>query len=424
MFMNHQKCCHSYRISPWTSKNLLTLTARWCAFVFAFTASLTGYAEEKKATEEVDHIALATILVKDGNYNRASIVLREVNLKSPGVDRLQYFTLMGLIALNRTVYKEAVQHLEKAEFYAQMASQGKLKGTEQRLDRKPNPLLHIFLAQARFGLQDYRGAIAAIKKAGATGKKLSATYLMLSQCYWRTKNYLEAYRTLEEGLQRFPKISELARQKVLLLINMGLFQKATEESQTVLANESLKSTDYIAIGEALRRSKALGRAAELLEYARLRYPNQDEILLQLGRIYLDLKQALTAATLFRQAALLKPQMALDAAELYRRAGQPLSALYLNTFVRNQKDKIRQRLGLFIESGQFEEAAALFPRLSRLELLEDENVVYALAYAYFKTGRLKTAVSWLKRIKSSELFTKAIELRKAIEICAGHPGRCI
>jgi tetratricopeptide (TPR) repeat protein len=125
---------------------------------------------------------------------------------------------------------------------------------------------------------------------------------------------------------------------------------------------------------------------------------------------------LAAAELLARAAHRKPKYRVEAAELYRRAGRLVSALYLNEQAEDQKAKVRQRLGLMIELGRFEEAAAMTPRLSRLGLLDDQSIVYALAYAFYKTGDFEETERWLKRLTKPELFRRAIQLRKAIQAC--------
>ena len=52
--------------------------------------------------------------------------------------------------------------------------------------------------------------------------------------------------------------------------------------------------------------------------------------------------------------------------------------------------------------------------SALFVLEDDDVRYALAYAHFRTGELDLAEEELKGITKRELFSRATDLRKAIE----------
>ena len=83
-------------------------------------------------------------------------------------------------------------------------------------------------------------------------------------------------------------------------------------------------------------------------------------------------------------------------------------------VGDQKAKTRQRLGILLQLGRVEQACSLEPRLSRLGLLKDDQVRYALAYAQFRCGDLEQAANRLRGITKPSLFQAATDLRKAIE----------
>src|SRR5690606_13140073 len=148
----------------------------------------------------------------------------------------------------------------------------------------------------------------------------------------------------------------------------------------------IKAEEYVAIAEALRSAKAYERAQLLMEGARLRYPENENILVQLAHCYLDAGRHIPAAMVFEDAARINPKYTLEAAELYKEAGLLHRAHWLNARVVDQKAKTKQRLSLLVEGQDFEAVTAMLPKLSRLGLLSDENMRYAVAYAYFKTGQ--------------------------------------
>ena len=127
--------------------------------------------------------------------------------------------------------------------------------------------------------------------------------------------------------------------------------------------------------------------------------------------------------MLEEAARLDPALLSEAAEMSRRAGDLDRALLLNSQVSDQKEKARQRLAILVEMKRYEEAAAMEPRLSRLGLLEDEDVRYALAYSYFMTRRFDPAREHLKKITRADLFRSAAQLFKAMEVCEQDPLQC-
>ena len=55
--------------------------------------------QRTQSQEEVDHLALAAMLARDGHDDRARVLLSQVDLKRPGVDLKLYHTLSGVLAL-------------------------------------------------------------------------------------------------------------------------------------------------------------------------------------------------------------------------------------------------------------------------------------------------------------------------------------
>ncbi len=161
-----------------------------------------------------------------------------------------------------------------------------------------------------------------------------------------------------------------------------------------------------------------------LEQAQLSFPDSPDVKKVLAHVYIERDQMSVAADLLYQAALLDPALMAEAAELYRRSGQTYRALSLNSQLSNQPEKLRQRLALYLEMGRFEQAAAMELPLTRVGLLEDEDIRYAIAYALFKTGDFPAAEKQLAALNRPDLFRKAAELRRAIQDCTAESWKCL
>ncbi|MBH25532.1 MAG: hypothetical protein CMH57_14000 [Myxococcales bacterium] len=356
------------------------------------------------AEEEVDHIGLASVLVRDGHYDRAAAVLGGVDPGQEGLDVAQYWMLKGLIEVKRESWGDAQRFLEQA-----------LKAGKQE------PSVHTLLARASFANEDWEATLKALDGAGAYANDKPGAWLMRSRSHDRLGHVEGAWEALTEGRARFPDNLDIAREKLTLMIRLGLFQEAVAEGDRFLEAFGDRVEGYVMIAEALIQGNSASDAVLVLEEALLRFPESERVMVQLGRAYLGAGKPLAAGTIFQKATALNPALALDAAELYRQAGDLERAMAMNAQVHDQKSKIRQRLGLLIEQNRMEEAAALEPRLARLGLLEEQGLIYALAYAYFKTGRFQQSERWLKRIEDPELFRKAIELRRVMERCKREGG---
>ena len=110
--------------------------------------------------------------------------------------------------------------------------------------------------------------------------------------------------------------------------------------------------------------------------------------------------------------------------MYRRAGILSHALYLNSIMKNKFEKTKQKVAIYLDRGEFEKIIGLKDAMGRYGLLKDDNMRYALAYAYYVVKDYDKAEEHLKRIEDNELFSKATVIRKNIEKCKNESMECI
>ncbi|MGD8860989.1 MAG: hypothetical protein PVI30_13355 [Myxococcales bacterium] len=391
-----------------------------------------GALAREDEVEAIDYLALAARLMKDGHFDRAEAALGQVNVKREGLDLQRYHTLRGLVSLKKKDFGRARKAFDRAIDAQIAADRAERKKAAERGDdaaKKPGkvtaePVLLLYLAQSHFGLKDYAGTIRVLDRAGRSLDDESSVHLMRAQSHWELKQPAEAVAALQRGAKLFPEMTEFTRMQVFYLIELGLFQEVMDLGQKYLARAEATSEDYVAVGEALRRGGQLDKAGLILEGAKLRFPENEQIQLALAHVYLDKDQPLSAAILLEDAARMNPKYTVEAAELYKQAGRLERALSLNARVADQKEKLKQRLAILLAMEQFELVAAMSASLSRTGLLEDDNIRYALAYGYYKIGDFSAAEKHLKRITQSDLFNNANQLRKAMENCRSSGWECI
>lgn len=356
--------------------------------------------------EEADTLAVATLLFKDGFYERANNVLDTVDPKDEAVDRTQYHRLRGFVASRLGKYGEAA-----SQFKAAIRS-GDIE-----------PEIHLRLAQAYMQNEQWEKAALSLRLAPAPVKERVEAYLLESTAFVRLDKKYEAYRSLVEASEKFPEDRRLERQQLFLLIEMGLYQSAIERARAFLDHPDIGIEDRLALAQAFRKGGEIQRAILLLEAALLKEPNNQEARRELAAAYNQKGHAFVSAEVLRPVAWLDAEWARQAAELYRKAGQLEQATLMNQRITDQKAKVTQRLALLLNKEDFEKAATLDARLIRLGLLENEDLVYALAYAHFKTGNFARAETLLKRITDPDLFRKSVALRESIEQCVQKGWQC-
>lgn len=356
--------------------------------------------------DDVDYVALAAQLVRDGNHDRAAQMLEKVDPAAEGVDLITYHTARGLVAL------EQQQQEVAAEAFTAAVKAG-----------QSDPLIHLYRAQAYFGLEKYDEAVAALEQAGDGVKQISGAWMMRAHAQWMQGQRQAALDTLAQASAQFPGNTGFLRRQVFYLIEAGLHQQAADLGRAYLARAEPKAADYAAIGTALRQSKSHAEAIDFLERGRLLFPDDASVAKALAQAWLEQGDPLAAAEILAALAERDPTLLPEAAELFRRAGHGARALSLNARVTDQERKLKQRVGLLVQLRRYDQVAGMQDALFRAGLLSDEDVRYALAYALFKGGDFETAETHLAALTRPELFRKATELRRLMQDCGQTRWNC-
>ena len=358
------------------------------------------------ATEEkLDSLALASKLMKSSEYDKATEALKQVDDKQKKGEAAKFYTVSGLIKL----YQKKFELAERAFITAQ----------------KSNPsdrYIYIYLAQAYFGQEKYQETIDTLAKVNELASGITSMHIIKANALWNLKKYEKAWKQADAGLLRFPDEFRLHRLKINWLAEKQLFSQIHAYASTLIENKNIQITDLISIAGLLRSHNQIDLAISYLELLRL-VNSSDEVTTQLALSYAKKGDFTNAAILFEQNAALNPEYYYEAAELYARAGNHQYALSLNGKVIDQKKKFKQRLTILLSQGDFESAVSSEDDMIRLGLLDQEEISYALAYAFYRIRDFEKAEYYLIPIKSNELFQKAIALRKEILSCKSIDGSC-
>ena len=393
-------------------------TATKLLFLVLAVLALTSPAEakKKKKAEEINFLDLATVLVRDANYQRASAVLAQVDPKDEALDKERFYLLRGIIRLNLSLYSQASE-----DFEASIAA----PPLDEDAEKKVAPIVYVYLGQAYFYSNQFEKALDAFAQAPQKSAEIQSTFAMRAEAAWKLERYEEAWGLLSEGQRSHPGYHELLRRKVFYAIEQRLYSVASALGRDYLQRTQAGFKDYLAIGTALYRSGSAQESLRFLELARLRYPNEVPVTVELARVYKDERQYRTAGALLENAALKTGEDALvvEAGELFRRANDPFRTLALNSRIADSEKRLRQRLSVLVEMRDYELVATMDRDLERVGLLKDESIRYALAYAHFKTKNFARADKLLSGLRDPQIFRQATDLRKAMVDCRGQQWRC-
>jgi len=388
------------------------------SLAIGLSVPISASAQRRGSSEsDINYLDLATVLVRDKEYNRASGVLAQVDREAKDFDKPRFFFLRGLVRLNLSLFSQAAEDFQTA---IDAQKERVAEDDELTLERR----WFVYLAQAYFYSNQFEKCLTAFAEAGEVADSIPTTFALRGEAFKKLDRDEEAWAILGRGLEVHPDYTELLRRKVFFAIELKLYQTAADLGRTYLDETEAAPEDYLAIGTALYRSGSTQEALEFLELARLRFPDSETVSAELAKIYKDRSMYRTAATILERASLMgSDDLAIEAGELYRQAGQPFRALALNARVADSKKRLRQRLGILLEMRRYEMVALMDRDLRRVGLMEEESNRYAVAYAHYKTRNYERADQLLSGIKDSSLFRQATQLRKAMSDCRDEPWRC-
>lgn len=394
-------------------------------FLFIIAFMLTAPVSAKKQSDATDHMSLATLMLYDGNFEKADEELRLVNTERKGFDFARYYSVLGIVAMRLFNYQDAVKYLQKAVNETKTKVYTPLKGVDSEAIRTEKlGQLNLQLAEAYYRLKEYSKVIEVLDAAGEAGVARPQLFTLRADCYWKQKQHGNALDALDRGYLGFPQEVSLIKQKFFYHAELGLYQTASDVAKTYFQQATPNSKDYVAFAQVLSGAGEQEKAMEILEKAKLMFPTNSKIPVLMGHLYLKKDMRHVAANLFEYGSYFDKKYVAEAAEVYRRAEAFPSSLRLNAQIKNPKEKLKQKIAIFVELEEFEKVVALKDALRRYNMLEDENLRYALAYAYFKLGDYDASEQHLKKLTKSELFTKATEIRKSIEKCKSSEMECV
>ncbi|MBX3725034.1 MAG: hypothetical protein KF823_03855 [Xanthomonadales bacterium] len=379
----------------------------------------------------LDPLPLATLLLSDGHADRAAGVLDRIDLERAARDRrfdwARYHTLRALIAQAGDDADAAITSFEAAIAASEAIVAARAAGERPRNEDPSfgtvDDLVYLYLAQAHFNHDRHREAIAVLQRAGDRRDGLAGAWNLRAHAHWLVGEQQQAFDLLARASARFPGNASFLRRTVFYLVETGLFQEASRVGADYLAQAEAGAADYLAIGTALRRSRALDEAIVLLETGRLRHPDDDALAKALAQALLDRGRPLAAAEVLARVAERDPALTAEAAELFRRAGHLQRALNLNARVPETERRLKQRVGLLLQQRRYDLVAGMEEALARARLLGDEDIRYALAYALFRGGRHEDAERHLAALTRPDLFRKSTELRRLMAECADQRWKC-
>ena len=420
---------------------------------FSIVLFLTYSLQAKEAEEQtINHMEIATIMYYDGKYDKA---LEELQLAKDSHRKIEwdkYHNMRGLIfmknenyqssinafkkaitATKQKVYEPPVEEKPKREYLFSVLSEK--KKVEEPVIKKPlfDPEklrkdqieeIYMYLSQAYYKAEQYIDAVHALDSAGEKGRARVSLFTLRAECYWKADQKGAAIDALSRGAKLFPKDATLLKQKFYYFAELKLYQASIAAAKAYMKKMPANAQEYISLAQMLQSGGESEEAIKVLEEAKLKFPSSAKVHILLGHYYNQKDMPHVTADLFEKGSFYDANYLKEAAEMYRRNGELAHALYLNSMMTDKEEKTKQKIAIYIGKGEFEKIIGLKDALDRYGLLKNDNMRYALAYAYYVVKDYDRAEVHLKKIVDDELFSKATVIRKNIEKCRSNSLECI
>lgn len=412
----------------------------------------TALMAQKPQEQIINHVEVATILFYDGSYKKALEELQKAKESHTDIDWMKYHSMRGIIflkeekytqaidaikeaisATRKKVYKAPVEEKEKKEVLFSLFSDEKKaeKSKKVVVAFEPEKLrkakieeLYIYLSQAYYRSEQYLSTVQALDAAGERGQESASLFTLRAECYWKANQKASAIEVLNRGAKLFPKDATLLKQKFYYYAELKLYQASISAAKAYMKKVPANAQEYISLAQMLVSGGEDMEAIKILEEAKILFPTSAKVHILLGHYYNKKDMPYTTAHLFEEGSYYDSKYLKEASEMYRRAGALSHALYLNSLMSDKTEKTKQKVAIYVSRGEFEKIIGLKDALNRYALLKNDNMRYALAYAYYVVKDYDEAEVHLKKIQDDELFSKATVIRKNIEKCKNSPLECI
>jgi tetratricopeptide (TPR) repeat protein len=404
------------------------------------------YAQNAETDLGIDHLALAALMIYDGRLDKAEAALSQVDTASETFDAADYYTIRGVLESKRERYSKAIENylmavdatkaktfeapkVEKRKKY--LFSVGQSEAEEiippafdgEKVKKEKLEKLHIYLSQAYYQVEDYANTVKHLDLAGDRGRDRAALFALRAECYWKIEQRDAAIHALNRGLKHFPDEPTLLKQKYYYLADLGLYQAAIACAKEYMAVTGADANEYIILGQLLIEVGQEDEAVAILETAKGKFPDNAKIAMLLGHLYMEKDMNFTAAHFFKQGAYYDKKYLKDAVEMHRRIKDYSHAIYLNAQMGDNVEKLKQKVAIHLDRGEFEKVIGLTDDLERYNMLEDDNLRYALAYSYYMAKDYPNAEIQLEKITDNELFAKGTVILRDIEKCRENSAEC-
>lgn len=354
--------------------------------------------------DDYEGYELVRALVDDNKLDLANEQLKEMS-KDSASGFHKYWS--GVVQFKKGNFKEAEKLLNQAHF-------GNETPEKQKRD--------LFLGRTQFNLNSFEDCAKHLKGVIDTSTATENDIILLAWCERKSNAPDKAWSTLVKSIKTAKSLDVLQAANDFL-ISQKMFNLATQLSLDWLALRSRQSSDFITVADFFNKSGHPQGRLHVLEMARIKYPLDIDVNLNLNQIYYEKGMLLAVEEGFARASLVDAKYSYHAAEINRQTGRYERSQYFNARIPDEKERLKQKLAIYVDKGQFAMIASLESILQRSPLINDDEIRYALAYSLVRMGEYKRPLQYLAKITNKDFLEKTVILRNALTDCVENNKVC-
>jgi hypothetical protein len=383
--------------------------------------------------DEVEGYELVEALIRDQKLELAQIELQSNRLKKS--NPVKFHQLMGKFYFAKGLWDKSIAEfkLNPTELISKIylgRNYFEIKNFKKCAQSYQNINRSIYIDPARplssksTSVQPAKNVIlsTSIKYEFNDGVFAESDFLKKANCEFNIKSYSESFLTLSDGHNQFNSFS-LMREKIYFQLKLSLAHEALKGALNYLADQSSSAIQYLDIAEMFHQMSYTDQSVAVLEMGRVKYPTNLDLNLTLSQLYFQKNLLLAAEEGFTRSALTDGKYFYHSAELNRQLGQSERAQYFNGYVKDEKQKLKQKIATYVDSNKYNLISSLKSVIQRSELNQDDEIKYALAYSLIKVGEVEVPLKYLASIRKPELLEKTTTLQNAVLDCQVKTQSC-
>ncbi len=351
--------------------------------------------------DDLEGVVLVRALLKDGKLDLAKEELEILKAN----DKETYALLKGQWWYLKNEWSSALKELARV--------------------KSSSPLLNeatVWQARSYFQQKDFKNCRKIYQQLANNPIAQENDFIWKSFCEQKLSQFHQAWKTLWIARERFGSF-QVEQEIIALQVQLKMFHEGLELALRWLAGHTSPATHYLNTAEIFQTAQATAAALVVLEMARAQHPTNLDINLALSQIYFQKGMLWAAEEGFRRATISDAKYYYHTAELNRQTRRYQRALYFNSLVVDEKERLKQKIATYVDANKYSLIASLDSVIQRSELQSDDEVRYALAYSLVRLGDLDKPLKYLSQITKPELIEKSTVLRQTLLDCQNSKSVC-